>query len=218
MKLAFLILQFLLLGTSGAQIIQLYDPVANRPFNAEKYSGIRGTPFLTDKWYKGNVVTTKGIYKNLELKLDVYDSKLYFNNNDESFEFQDPVLSFTLMPKPADSSTYMHFIKGVTGNSLSQNQFVQVLVKGNITLYKSDIKSLTEMSEINAGIVKTFITTSRYYLSKDNVLSLIKISKADIMPFLKNQEDKINAYLSQYKLSLRKEDELIEIIAYYNLL
>lgn len=218
MKLLLLIVPLFLVTVANAQIMQLYDPVANRPFNSEKYSGIRGTPFQTDKWYKGSVMTTKGIYQNLELKLDAYDNKLYFNNDDQSFEFQDEVTSFTFMPKPADSSTYMHFVKGITGNSLSPNQFVQVLVKGNVTLYKSDIKALTEMSEINAGMVKTFTTISRYYILKDNIVSLIKINKSDVLALLKNQEEKINAYMSQHKISLKKESDLIEIVAYYNLL
>lgn len=218
MKILYLLPLLFLSSFSSAQIMQLYDPVANKPFNAEKYSGIRGTPFQIDKWYKGSVITTKGIYDDLQLKLDAYENKLYFNRDDQTFEFQEPVVSFILKPKPSDSSTYMNFEKGITGNSLSPNQFVQVLVKGNITLYKSDIKSLTEMSEINAGMVKTFTTISRYYLVKDNVVTLVKINKSDILPLLKSQEEKINAYMSQHKISLRKENDLIEIIAYYNLL
>ncbi|NCT92784.1 MAG: hypothetical protein GXC72_00035 [Chitinophagaceae bacterium] len=202
--------------TASSQIMQLYDPQANRVFNAEKYSGIRGTPFLVDKWYKGTVTTPKGIYMNLELKLNVYDNQLFFNKDDQSFEFTDPIVSFTLMPKPGDSASYQVFKKGINGSGVKADQFVQELVAGKLGLYKSDFKSLSEMSEINAGIVKTFATTTRYYLVRDNNAQLIKISKADVMPLLKDKEEQVNTFITEKKLAFKKEADLIALIQFYN--
>ena len=36
-----------------AQLLQLQDPVSSKNFNPEKYAGIRGTPFLQEKWVHG---------------------------------------------------------------------------------------------------------------------------------------------------------------------
>jgi hypothetical protein len=199
-----------------AQVIQLYDPIANRTFDTERYSGIRGTPFLVDKWQKGSVLTVKGIYQNLELKFDAYENKLYFNKNDESFEFQDPIISFTFIPNPSDTSLNMKYIKGLSGSGLTPNQFVKVLAEGKVSLYRSDIKAVSEMSEINAGMVKTFANVTRYYVVKDKVTQLIKINKSEIMNLVKDQEAKIQAYISEHKISIKSESDAAEILFYYN--
>ena len=63
-----------------AQLLQLQDPVSSKNFNPEKYAGIRGTPFLQEKWVHGSVTTNLGVYNDLELKIDLYDNILFFNN------------------------------------------------------------------------------------------------------------------------------------------
>lgn len=199
-----------------AQVMQLYDPIANRAFDSERYSGIRGTPFLVDKWQKGSVLTSKGVYQNLELKFDAYENKLYFNKDDESFEFQDPIISFTFIPKPSDTSQNMRYIKGMNGSGLTPNQFLKVLVEGKISLYRSDIKAVSEMSEINAGMVKTFANITRYYVVKNNVTQLIKMNKTEILNLVKDQEAKIQAYMNEHKISLKNESDAAEILFYYN--
>ena len=64
----------------------LHDPVSARTFNSEKYSGIKGSPFLCDNWMAGSITIEKSIYNKVELKFDAYSNKIYFNKNDEPFE------------------------------------------------------------------------------------------------------------------------------------
>ena len=195
----------------------LQDPVTAKNFNTEKYSAMRGTPFLADKWTKGTVTTPLGIYKDLELKFNVYDNLLVFNKNDESFEFVDEVVSFTLMPKPNDPSSFMVYKKGIAGADLKANQFVQVLLEAQpASLYKLDLKQVSEMSEINAGIVKTFTNNSKYYISKNKQLQFVKLNKTDILNALSDKQDKIQAYIDEKKISFKKEAELVEVLKYYN--
>lgn len=197
-------------------VYSLQDPVSTRSFNPEKYSGIRGTPFLVDKWYKGTVTTPKGVYQNLELKFDVYENTLFFNKDDESFELLDDIVSFTLMPKPGDEAGYLVFRKGISGAGLSGREFVQVLLEGQAGLYKLPVKQLSEMSEINAGIVKTFTNNSKYYISKNKQLQFIKLYKSEVLNVLSDKQDKIQSYIDEKKLSFRKEADLVDVLKYYN--
>ena len=75
-----------------AQLLQLQDPVSSKNFNPEKYAGIRGTPFLQEKWVHGSVTTNLGVYNDLELKIDLYDNILFFNNGGEPFELIDKIV------------------------------------------------------------------------------------------------------------------------------
>ena len=202
-----------------AQLLQLQDPVSSKNFNPDKYAGIRGTPLLVDKCQHGSVITTKGYYADLELKLDLYDNQVFFNKNDESFELLDQIVAIRLFPKWPDTANQQVFIKGMTQNNIKPEQYVQVLVaQGTVQLYRSDIKQVTEMSEINAGMVKTFANTSRYFIKKGDQFKLVKLNKEEIMPFLAEKEAEINDFLAKKKLNLKKEMDFIQMLQAFNAL
>jgi len=207
----------LVFQTSQAQLLQLQDPVSSKNFNPDKYAGIRGTPLFQDKWIHGSVVTSKGIYPDLELKIDLYDNILFFNKDDASFELLDQIISVKLFPKWPDTLQQLIFVKGMSQNGLKPEQYVQALVgAGAIQLYRSDIKQVTEMSEINAGMIKTFANTSRYYIKKGDQFKLVKLNKEEIMPFLMDKEAELNSVMDAKKLNLKKEADIIQIIQAYN--
>jgi len=199
-----------------SQILVLEDPVSASVFGAEKYAGISGTPFLYDKWVAGTATVSRGTHKNLELKLDSYSNTLYFNKDDTPNEFKENVTVFTLMPKPSDSSTYEYYRKGITGPGLKIDQYVRILFEGKSSFFKSEIKLVTDVSQINAGIIKTFNTSVRYYIMKDDLVRIIKLNKKEVLEILKDKEDKLQPYITEKKLSLKKEDEFVELIKYYN--
>jgi len=202
--------------TSSSQIMVLEDPVSASVFGAEKYAGISGAPFLYDKWITGYVTVSRGTYKNLELKLDSYSNTLYFNKDDAPNEFKENVTAFTLIPNPSDSSTYEYYRKGISGPGLKIEQYARILFEGNLSFFKSEIKLVTDVNQINVGIIKTFNTSVRYYIMKDDLVQIIKLNKKEILEILKDKEDKIQSYISDKKLSLKKESEFIELVKYYN--
>ena len=205
------------LSTVNAQLLQLQDPVSSKNFNPEKYSGIRGTPFYQDKWIRGIVTTNLGVYYDLELKINLYDNAVFFNKDGEPFELLDKIVSVQLLPKWPDTTNQMVFSKGMNQAGLKPEQYIQVLVgTGALQFYRSDIKQVSEMSEINAGIVKTFSNTSRYYLKKGDELKFIRLNKEDILPFFIDKEAAINAIIIERKLNLKKEGDIVQAIQAYN--
>jgi hypothetical protein len=214
-KMALFICTFVLCTPIFSQNV-LQDPVTGKVFNSERYSAVNGSPFLIDEWISGSVITPRGVYKNLELKLDAYGNTLFFKNDGKPFEFQDKVIGFTLMKRPGDSSTYLNFKNGLSGNGVRTDQYLQVLAEGKLSLYRSDIKLLTEVNQVNQGVIKTFTTSTRYYLMKDNVLQLIRMNKKDIYDLVQDKESQIETFVSQNKLSTKKETDLVKIVQYYN--
>ncbi len=213
MKKIFLITISLLWYTILLSQNVLYDPVTNRTFKADKYSEIKGSAFLYDKWLPGSATSSHGIYKNLKLKLDAYESVLYFNKEDESYEFQEPVSSFVI----ANNNDSLRFIKGLTSNGLKPEQFVQVLASGKLNFYRSDIKTVSEMSEINAGMVKTFINSTRYYIIKDGKTEITRLNK-EIVEYMNDKKEQVKNYIDANNLSTKKEPDIANLIRYYNTL
>ena len=201
----------------NAQILQLQDPVSSKNFNPEKYSGIRGTPFYQDKWIHGNVTTNLGVYNDLELKINLYDNAVFFNKDGEPFELLDKILSVELFPKWPDNTNQLVFTKGMNQAGLKPEQYIQVLVgAGTIQFYRSDIKQVSEMSEINVGMVKTFSNTSRYYLKKGEQFKFIRLNKEDILPFFADKEGDMNSIITEKKLNLKQEADIVQAIQAYN--
>ncbi|MCG2614465.1 hypothetical protein LZZ85_09245 [Terrimonas sp. NA20] len=217
MKHKLLIALFVLAGTaSRSQDMVLNDPVSNKTYNAGLYSEMKGTPFLSDKWTKGTATAAEGTYKSLELKLDAYNNVLFFKRNDEPFEFQTPIKSFVLMPREGDSSSYMYFKKGISGPSLQPNQYVQVLAEGKISLYKSDIKLVSDVNEVNRGVIKAFNNSSRLFVKQGETVTLFKAGKDELLSYTKDHKEKVEAYIKERKLNLKKEKDIAEAVQYYN--
>lgn len=205
--------------TAQAQEMVLNDPTTARMFNTEKYSEVKGTPFFIDKWMEGSVSIDKGTYPRLLIKYDVHENQLLFSSHDMSYQFADPVYSFVLKPNPADSSSFMYFIKGISGNSLKEDQFVQVLAKGRLSLYRSDIKQVSDLNEINKGTIKNFSTVTRYYAKKEGAVStLIKLNKQEVLDLVKDKEAAIQQFIDANKISLKKEGDVAKLIRHYNTL
>lgn len=204
--------------TIQAQDMILNDPVTARTFNSGKYSEVKGTPYFIDKWMEGSVTIDRGTYKSLLIKYDVHEQELYFLKNEMSYVFTEPVISFTLKPNPADSTSFMRFIKGLSGNGLKENQYVQVLATGKIDLYRSDIKKMSELNEINRGVVLNFTTSTRYYVKKDNTITLIKLNKQELIDLVKDKEAVMQEYINANKISFKKEADMIRLIRHYNTL
>lgn len=217
MKKIFVAVQFILLSYGlSAQDMVLYDPVSATPFNSGKYSEIKGSPFVTDKWVPAIVTTTAGKYKVTGVRLNAYEHALYFSKKDEPYEFRDEVISFILTPIVTDSSTYQYFKKGFSGGGLERRQFVQVLAEGKVTVLKSTIKMMSENNEINRGVVKTFKTVTRYFIMKDDNVSLLKTNNKDLLSILSEKEEQVKAYITENKLSAKDDAELGRIVKYYN--
>ena len=216
-KLLFSLLLCTSLYAAQAQLLQLQDPVSSKNFNPEKYAGIRGTPFLQEKWIHGAVTTNLGIYNDLELKIDLFDNALFYNNGGEPFELIDKIVEVKLFPKWPDNTIELVFTKGISQAGIKPEQYVQVLVgSGAVQFYRSDIKQVSEMSEINAGMVKTFSNTSRYYIKKGDQFKFIRLNKEDVMSFLMDKEAAINAIIAEKKLNLKKEGDIAQAIQAYN--
>ncbi len=214
-KLCLFILAFFSCSIVFCQAMNLQDPVSRTVFNLDKYAEIKGSPFLEEKWIKGSATISRGTYMNLDLKVDLYNNTVLFAKDDLPYEFQDDVISFVLMPKVADSSTYQYYKKGFSGNGLRKDQYLQVLVEGGIGLYRSDIKLMSEISEVNRGVIKAFNTSTRYFIMKDGNLQLIKLTKKDVLDLLSDEQEKVEKYADQQKLSFKKEADVARIVKYY---
>lgn len=214
-RLIFTLISFLCLSSVFSQV-QIQDPLSGRLLSISKYGGINGNPFLNDRWTNGDVTIPKGVYANILLKYDAFSNVLYFNRNEELFEFEDEVLSFVLKPHREDSSTYQYFVKGLEGVDVKKNQFLQELYKGKSGFYKATFVFLSEMNKINEGTVKNFQKLERYYFKINDQISQVNLSKKDVVALFGKRQIDVESFATAKGLSYKKESDLIKMIQYFD--
>ena len=214
--LFFLVVMMTNVGRS--QDLSIKDPATGKYFGAERYADYKGSPYLVDEWITGDVTTGKGVYKNIQLKVNAVSNSIILNKAGEELEIVDDIKEFTLMPIAGDTSTYRHFVKGISGGGIAPKQFVERLVAGRTTLYKSNQKTINEVNEINVGIVKTFRNIDKYYLSDASGLKPIELDKKQVISLLADKNSQIGDFISKEKLSFKNEKDLVKVIRYYNTL
>jgi hypothetical protein len=185
-------------------------------FDIGKYAEVNGTPFFKDEWMTGSIVVGKGRYNQLQLKIDLFKNQLLFNKNDMPYEFVEDLKGAVLMPRPEDSSSYLYFMKGITAQALNPEQFVQVLAFGKASFYRSDIKLIAEMNEVNKGLVKYFNNSTRYYIQSGKQVLLIKPGRKEVLEAIGDKTAILEAFCNEQKLSLKKEKEIVQLLEYYN--
>lgn len=215
-KILCILLTWFYLQATFSQNIVLHDPMTSRYFDAQKYTGILGSPFLFKDWIKGTVVTSKGIYQNVELKYDAYENTLLFNKENKSFEFEDDVKEFILMRNVMDSNSYQYFIKGILANGLNSQKYVQVLSKGKIKLYKLNARLMTEVSQVNEGIKKSFTNVTKYFAGAEGHIEQVNLNKKEVLQLLKDKDADMQQFIKDKSLNLKKEEDVTSLVNYYN--
>lgn len=209
---SFLFFVMVCFSTATAQMVLLMNPETGRVFDVSKYADMNGSPFLLDEWVEGDVQLSDGIYKNLRLKFDVYEQVLYFENEGQAFTFKGSVNAFTLKPDQNDTSSYRRFFHSAAG----LEGYIEQVESGRLSFYRSDKKMLSDVNELNRGVIKTFNTTIRYYIKDSKRIQLIKLSEKDILPFMSDRESDIKTFINDFKLNLKREKDVRILIAYYN--
>ena len=215
--LLLLVVLISLKGSIMGQVdMPIHDPLTQKPYNIDKYAGVNGSPFFFENWMKATIVTNKGQYSLAQVKFDAYDNIIQFNQNDDLFEVSDQIVSFQLYAKPEDNKPTYFFEKGFSGNGLKSDQFVLVLVKGPVSFIRAESKALTDVNQINVGLIKTFTNVTRWYIIRNNAAQLVRLNKSEILPLLSDKAEQIQAYISAQSLNMKKEEDFSKIIRYYN--
>lgn len=220
MKRVYLIITFLLLGSLGLHA--QFKNVSSVGFLStpnmtprEKYDRVQGSAYFNSEWGKGVVKLKNGhTYNNLDVKFDQVEQKLIFKRADEkTYFFMDPISEFQITYMADNKSMTAHF---VYNNSM--HAFYQVLANGTAELLKSTIKNIQSVPVFPPGTepADRIIEKAEYYIYSKNVLTHIKIEKGDILKALDDKQGELSEYIRTNNLDLKKDDELAQLVQYYN--
>jgi hypothetical protein len=184
------------------------------------HSGIEGSPFFNDDWATGLVTLADGrTFKDMSLKYNVYTDEVYFKDQGgETRAFSNPVSEFKIISTENGNSGSKDFKSGYTIiPGYTAKSFFQVLSEGTVQLLKKYRRVVSETTGIDLGTVtKKFTDKESYYMIISGTATLVKKDKKAILTLLNNKQTELEAYIKAHKLDLKNDDDLANLVNYYN--
>ncbi len=208
-----------ILTLSGASVsAQLMQDVSGRPIMSRKYVDVEGSPYLFEEWLKGEVIANGTVYKDIDLKFDQVEGRVFFKNTKgdeldfihsiESFRINTPVglRSFSRFPQVRDDH---------------DNPFFEALSEGDkATLLKKSSKSIRETKAFNsATTTRSFYDVVNYYvLKKDGSFVKVRKDKKSLIGALSDKSAELEAYVKEHKVNFKEDNQMGALVSYYNTL
>jgi hypothetical protein len=196
----------------------LASPFQGQQFKIKADGDVEGNPLLFDNWKSGEVILANGETYHLEkINFDASGSKFIYSKNDTIYEVQDNVNEVRINGENAgeDSSSEMLFRNDVLPK---QSSFVQVLIKGKITILRKFDKK-PEGENYSNGIVNN---TRKYVLHTedvavvDNKIIPVKYSSSTLEELTSDKKSQVDSFIKSNNLKPKKEDDFLKSINFYN--
>lgn len=217
-KILLIICIFFVLLNKNNAYAQFVQDINGRPFNANKYADVTGSPFLFDKWMEGIVKLQGGdTYKNIPLRYDAISNELYFKSKKgDTLTFVEPVVEFQLLGEAGGAkTTYRRGYANIGKYTI--DTFYEVLTDGTAQLLKRTSKYIVKNKPYNSATeTQTVNEDISYYIFADSKMTLIKKDKKYVLPALNNKQTELDAFIKSNNLNLKNDDDLTKLVVYYN--
>jgi hypothetical protein len=197
---------------SGTGNVQTFD---------NRYEGTKGTPYVSETWYPGEIfLKSKNRFVVKEMNYNCYDNELAFL--DPATKAIRLINKFTV--------DFFYFLNGsdtllfapIEPENDGEFLFAQVLYKGGSMVYKRYQKEFVR-ANYEGGYsadrkYDEFADKSSLYFSKhnDQLFYKVKKSKKQILEAFPDAENEISAYLKAEKLDLKREEDVVKLLKYYD--
>lgn len=183
------------------------------------FSAIKGSPYLHSEYSAGYVRLKSGFGATAMIKFNLYGNEILFSNNGNELALDSvDYVSY----EAADKDGKMGLIRLKSGfppiGKLNQSTIYQLLDSGvNLQFLKYSSQHIDEVKALGMAPYKEFITKEEYYIHiPGEGIKKIKADKRSVLDALPQYAAKIEELVKQKNLNLKKETDLITLIAALN--
>lgn len=222
MNKSILITVFVLFFTVSAyaQMVTLPDNVG-APIREKKYSGVEGSPYLFDKWLKGEIILKDGkVKEDMSIRYNSHEDQVEIVNNGQTLVLvPEAIKGFTMYSYDENGNQIAHrFKKDFNIDSYSEKDFFQVLYEGENKLlakYKNQLIEGVNNSYSGATMSDRFDTSKKYFLvKKGGDVHEIKLRKRDLKKAFPDKKQEIKSFQRERGLDLRSEVGVVSFLMY----
>ncbi|MEA3462214.1 MAG: hypothetical protein U9R49_10070, partial [Bacteroidota bacterium] len=199
-------------STSGTGNVQTFD---------NRYEGTKGTPYVFETWFPGEIF--------LKSKKKIVIKELNYNCYDNEVAFLDPATKTVRLINKFTVELF-YFLNGSDTLLFAPIQpendgdflFAQVLYNKGSVVYKRYQKEFVR-ANYEGGYsadrkYDEFADKSSLYFSKHNDPRFYRVrkSKKQILAAFPDAEDEISSFIKAEKLDLKREEDVVKLLKYYD--
>ena len=202
-----------------------YQQGTVQTFN-ERYEGVRGSPFLSDRWVDGKVYMRNGhVFDELKIKYDLYRDEITVKRKDgaEVIPEKSRVQRFVLGPTSASDSVRFVRIDYLSNNrKFPPNHFAEILYEGQSTLLAVHHKKLIRADYRGAYHADRpydmfgDVMTEYYFVASDGHSDKLKPNLKHITRLLKDKKDAMKQFVAKEGIDFEQPGDLVRLIRYYD--
>jgi hypothetical protein len=183
-------------------------------FNPDVYSGVEGSPYLSNDWAYARIkLVDSRVYDSVLIKLNLYENKIHFKDENGS----ERMLSVQMREiEIKDQSSKWNNTVFVSGYGEDKNVFYQALTDGKKAgLLKKMNVIITESKVFNGPNQKKFDLQDKYYVYSKGTLYEESKNCSSLMSAFGNDR-KVSEFVSANDIKCNKEKDLLKLVDYYN--
>jgi hypothetical protein len=190
----------------------------------ERYEGMKGNQYLNNEWLFGNLFGSNGqiLRKEVPLKFDAFNNEIIMKlpNGDTVAVYPAICKMYYSYGQEILNLSQINGLKSKKGEDLSR-KYVYTLFDGKNKLIKY-IKKEIELADYKGAYSNnrpydSFLTISEYFfVDEQGNFSPIKLSKKNLLKFMKSHESELNNFISENKLEISTEDGAISLLKHYD--
>jgi hypothetical protein len=181
---------------------------------------IIGSPLIQEKWSLGLITLANGVkFSDSSLNYSLYDDKLFFKRNDNTYPINLPVKEFLLLNQKDTAKTYLFQTGYPAINNKNSFTFYEVLFAGKfLKLLKWQHKKIVDINSYGGADQKEYFFINDYYVfmpKLNKIISLgMKLNLNELKKNISEYEIDISNYNSSHKLNTKKDEDVIQLFYY----
>ena len=182
-----------------------------------------GDFFIDKKWNRTTILMyeKERLLEGYLTRFDIKSSNLEIKLNDGVKVLQGRrIKSLVWIDSLTNAPRYFLNAKDYSLNNIELNGLLEVLIDGSYPLFKrvtTSVKKATYNVALDVGSKdEKIIKKEAYYFSEANKLIEVK-RKKDLLEYFKSRSGDLELFISNNKLSVSKENDLLTIFRYINL-
>ena len=206
------LLVFLFLGSMAwAQGDPMYN-TNNEVLTSKRYSQVQGSPYYNKDWNKGSLYDIKDeVLPHASINFNGETGLMEIKEDDKTIQLNENL--YKRIEIMVDGQKQV-FVNRTT--PLDLTYYRAVYQSEQMQFLERFVSELKEDEVANYGASKTrskFINKTKHYVLRDCKLEMVNRNNKKIVDFLKSA--RLKGYIKKNKLNLKKDEDLVKALAYY---
>lgn len=187
------------------------------PIKAGAYSEIVGSAYFPEEFVKGIGFLKSGTKTDaISMRINCLTNEIhYMNSDDKEWIFPRGQFVRVEMRKGLDTWIVVSGLPKV--DNLTESTLFFVVYEGKISLLTYRWKRINETTEFNSGVVKKkFETIEDQYLYDGTKMVKVTKDSNQLLELFQSKKDQVAQFVKANKLKLKRKDDLIKLLEYYN--